>query len=244
MGGKFVLFDPASKKFHQLDDQKIPEPFAGQRGRLRELWTKPAHDSRRGYQSAIVSRWRLGPNPVLCCLLDSVSGRTRWMRLRILIVLIVLALGAVVVIVGFAQIKLDAIQEPGQFETDLATRAKHILIRWNSRDGILPAPTNLPARFEEGNKLYRTERAACHGLDGRTPTDTGRWMYPRAADLTSPDVQQYADRELFWNIKNGIRLSGMPAFARVKSDEHIWNLVQYIKTLPENAHPKSGGAAQ
>jgi mono/diheme cytochrome c family protein len=166
------------------------------------------------------------------------------MRFRILIVFIVLALGAVVVIVGFAQIKLDAIQEPGQLETYLATRAKHILIRWNSRAGIPPAPTDLPASIEEGDKLYGTECAACHGLDARTPTESDRWMYPRAADLTSSEVQQYADRELFWIIKNGIRLRGMPAFARVESDEHIWNLVQYIKSLPENAHQKSGGAAQ
>ncbi len=55
--------------------------------------------------------------------------------------------------------------------------------------------------------------------------DAGRWMYPRAADLTSREVQRYSDRELFWIIKNGIRLSGMPAFAKVESDEHIWDIV-------------------
>jgi type 1 fimbria pilin len=30
-GGKFVLFDPASKKYHNLDDQKKPAPLAGQK---------------------------------------------------------------------------------------------------------------------------------------------------------------------------------------------------------------------
>jgi hypothetical protein len=30
-GRKFVLFDAASKKYHNLDDQKKPEPFAGQK---------------------------------------------------------------------------------------------------------------------------------------------------------------------------------------------------------------------
>jgi mono/diheme cytochrome c family protein len=56
-------------------------------------------------------------------------------------------------------------------------------------------------------------------------------MYPRASDLTSLGVQQYSDRELFWIIKNGIRLSGMPGFGKVESDEHIWDLVNYIRTL-------------
>ena len=31
MGGKFVLYDPASKTTYQLDDQKKPEQFAGEK---------------------------------------------------------------------------------------------------------------------------------------------------------------------------------------------------------------------
>jgi mono/diheme cytochrome c family protein len=45
-------------------------------------------------------------------------------------------------------------------------------------------------------------------------------------------VQQYSDPELFWIVKNGIRLSGMPGFGKVESDEHIWDLVRYLRTLP------------
>jgi mono/diheme cytochrome c family protein len=165
------------------------------------------------------------------------------MKRWILVVLIGLALAAVVVIVGFTQIKLDALQEPGHLETAFATGAKHLLVRWSSREGIPPAPTNLQASIEEGDKLYATDCSMCHGPDGHTPTDSGRWMYPRAADLASPEVQQYSNRELFWIVKNGIRLSGMPAFGRVESDEHIWNLTHYLRTLRESAHPESGGNA-
>ena len=43
-------------------------------------------------------------------------------------------------------------------------------------------------------------------------------------DLTSSDVQGYSDPELFWIVKNGIRLSGMPAFGKVESDEDIWTM--------------------
>jgi hypothetical protein len=72
-------------------------------------------------------------------------------------------------------------------------------------------------------------------IHSHTLTDSGRWMYPRASDLTSPAVQRYSDSELFWIVKNGIRLSGMPAFGRVESDEHIWNLVHYLRTLRRSA---------
>jgi mono/diheme cytochrome c family protein len=158
------------------------------------------------------------------------------MKRWILAVLIALALAAVVVIVGLTQIRLDALQEPGHFETFFATQVKYLLVRWSSREGIPSAPTNLPASIEEGGKLYATDCSMCHGPDGHTPTDSGRWMYPRASDLTSSAVQHYSGPELFWIVKNGIRLSGMPAFGRVESDEHIWNLVHYVKTLRASAH--------
>jgi hypothetical protein len=48
----------------------------------------------------------------------------------------------------------------------------------------------------------------------RAKQPPGQWMYPRASDLTSKQVQSYSDRELFWIIQNEIRFTGMPAFAK------------------------------
>jgi mono/diheme cytochrome c family protein len=164
------------------------------------------------------------------------------MKRWVLVIVIAIALAAVAMFVGLTQVRLDAIREPGYVETVFASQAKHLLIGWSSRKGIPPAPANLQASIEEGDKLYATDCTMCHGSDGRTPTDNGRWMYPRASDLTSRDVQQYSDRELFWIVKNGIRLTGMPAFGKVESDDHIWNLVHYVRTLrasgPEG-HPEA-----
>jgi mono/diheme cytochrome c family protein len=128
---------------------------------------------------------------------------------------------------------LSALPEPGRTETFLATRAKHYLIHRRSHDARLRAPGDQQVRIKEGERLFGTECGACHGNSGHNPTDAGRWMYPRAADLTSRDCQSYSDRELFWIVKNGIRLSGMPAFGKVESDEHIWDLVFYIRSLPK-----------
>jgi mono/diheme cytochrome c family protein len=57
-------------------------------------------------------------------------------------------------------------------------------------------------------------------------------MYPRAADLTSKQVQSYSDQELFWIINNGIRFTGMPGFGKLETLDHIWDLVNYVRTLP------------
>jgi mono/diheme cytochrome c family protein len=129
----------------------------------------------------------------------------------------------------------SALSEPGKMETDGATTALRILVwRRASSEVIPPAPANRQASVDEGDKLYGIDCGDCHGLDGHTPTDEGRWMYPRAANLVSSQVQKYSNRELFWIVKNGIRLTGMPAFGKVETDEHIWNLIDYLRTLPRS----------
>ena len=158
---------------------------------------------------------------------------------RLLIAAGVVVVFAVTGIFAFLSIPLGAVEEPTALETWAATRAKHLLVERASRTGIPPTPRDLPSSLAQGDKVFGVDCAACHGMDGHRPTDAGRWMYPRAADLTSKEVQSYSNRELFWIIKNGIRLSGMPAFAKVESDEHIWDLVLYLRTLPGAANPKA-----
>ncbi|MCU1235652.1 MAG: Cytochrome [Candidatus Solibacter sp.] len=58
-----------------------------------------------------------------------------------------------------------------------------------------------------------------------------------------------SDGELFYIIENGIRLSGMPAWASGHGEEDSWKLVHFIRHLPqlsfseqkemENLNPKS-----
>ena len=129
-----------------------------------------------------------------------------------------------------SEFSLSALPEPGRVETYLATKAKHYLVQKGSRRSSPPPPADIQASVKEGDDLFGTECAACHGMRGDDATDAGRWMYARAAGLTSREVQSYSDCELFWVIRNGIRLSGMPAFGRVETDEHIWDLVRYVRT--------------
>ena len=56
-------------------------------------------------------------------------------------------------------------------------------------------------------------------------------MSPRAPDLSTSLVRQWTDTELFWIIKNGIRMTGMPGFDRIHSDEEIVDLVWYVRSL-------------
>ena len=157
---------------------------------------------------------------------------------------IVIVIVSVVLLAGggllASQFSLSALPEPGRAETLLATKAKHFLVAKGSREGVPSEFPNTAVSAAEGDKLYGAECAMCHGMNGRTPSETGRWMYPRAADLTSLEVQSYSNREMFWIVKNGIRLSGMPAFGKVESDEHIWSLIHYLRSLNSSAGKNAG----
>jgi len=131
----------------------------------------------------------------------------------------------------FSNFSLAAVREPGRNETYMATKAKHLLVARATREGVPPPPVDRAASAAQGDELYAIRCSLCHGQDGRTPSPMGQWMYPRAADLTSAAVRGYSDEELFWILKNGIRLSGMPGFGKLESDEHLWNVVDHLHTL-------------
>jgi mono/diheme cytochrome c family protein len=143
-----------------------------------------------------------------------------------------LAFGVVLIGIRLTHFSLTALKEPSPLETRLANLAKHSVIHLASRHGIPPPPVDLRASVEAGGTHFGLDCAICHGIDGRSQTPAGQWMYPRATDLTSKQVQSYSDRELFWIINNGIRFTGMPGFGKLETPDHIWGLVKYMRTLP------------
>jgi mono/diheme cytochrome c family protein len=57
-------------------------------------------------------------------------------------------------------------------------------------------------------------------------------FYPEPPDL-SKGKGDMSPAELFWIIKNGIKMSAMPAFGPIHKDEEIWSIVAFLKRLPE-----------
>ena len=151
----------------------------------------------------------------------------------------VLVLAAVLIAIALLQFNLSARQEPGPVETAISNRAKRFFIRRASRHGVPPRPVDLKSSIENGGAQYGLECSICHADDGHAQKEPGQWQYPRAADLTSKRVQSYSDEELFWIIQNGIRNTGMPSFAKVETPDHIWDLVNYVRTLRADLRTQS-----
>jgi len=125
-------------------------------------------------------------------------------------------------------------KQPSKVETALANMAKDVAIPIEAETLANPLPANDDV-VSQGRQVYSQSCAVCHGPDGRGSTDLGRNMYPPAMDLSSPHVQHWRDAELFWIIQNGVRLTGMPSWKPVLSENDTWALVEFLRGLPNDA---------
>ncbi|MGA7982571.1 MAG: cytochrome c [Chromatiaceae bacterium] len=73
--------------------------------------------------------------------------------------------------------------------------------------------------------------ARCHGAPGRDPFLGARDMNPPPPDLGEVAGKR-SPSALFWMIKHGIRMTGMPAWGATHSDDQLWEMVAFIKQLP------------
>ena len=153
----------------------------------------------------------------------------------------IVVLAVVLIAIASIRFNLSALPEPGPFETSVSNRGKRFFVHRASQQGIPPRPVNTKASIERGGEHYGLDCSVCHADDGHGQRSPGQWMHPRAADLTSKETQSYSDDELFWIIQNGIRFTGMPAFGKVETPDHIWDLVNYVRTLPGNLQSKDSG---
>jgi mono/diheme cytochrome c family protein len=103
-------------------------------------------------------------------------------------------------------------------------------IKAHAADIAVPAHLDEPAKVQMGVAPYAAHCAVCHGAPGVPKGDIAEGMYPQPPDLAVA-AQQYSAGELFWIIKHGIKMTGMPAWADY-SDEELWATVTFVKKLP------------
>lgn len=96
--------------------------------------------------------------------------------------------------------------------------------------GIEGAPPADSAALATGFHHFHAMCVQCHGAPGLERGELGQGMRPRPPRLEE-QVQEWTDAELFWIVKHGIRLAGMPAFGPTHSDEDLWAIVGFTRGL-------------
>ena len=94
----------------------------------------------------------------------------------------------------------------------------------------VPADLENHARLVDGASHFSTHCAVCHSGPGVEAENMAEGMCPRPPVLTNVSTR-YSPAELFWILKHGIKMSGMPAWAD-HGDEALWNIVALLEKLP------------
>jgi mono/diheme cytochrome c family protein len=96
-----------------------------------------------------------------------------------------------------------------------------------------PGSLDDQALIRAGAKAFATRGCvACHGGPGAPWEKFSEGLNPSPPDLkeVAPELQA---REVFWVVKNGIRMTGMPSFGSVGvPDQEIWSIAAFVKKLP------------
>ncbi|MEX0915848.1 MAG: cytochrome c [Wenzhouxiangellaceae bacterium] len=95
----------------------------------------------------------------------------------------------------------------------------------------------LPADFDDGDMWlagagdFSAMCDGCHGGPGQAVEAMGQGLNPPAPDLAEAAARM-SPEELFWVTRNGIRMTGMPAWGASHDDEALWPVVAFMTCLP------------
>jgi len=87
-----------------------------------------------------------------------------------------------------------------------------------------------PEKVIIGVEHYAAHCAVCHGAPGVPKGDIVRGLYPSPPDLAKV-TPLYTPAELFWILKHGVKMTGMPAWDD-HSDDELWATVGFLEKLP------------
>jgi mono/diheme cytochrome c family protein len=107
-------------------------------------------------------------------------------------------------------------------------RERSIAVRSNSIDAHYIED---PVRIAAGAKHYAALCVTCHLAPGVTKSEIRQGLYPHPPNLAQGELQQ--GQRAFWIIKHGIKMSAMPSWGKTLDDSAIWDVVAFVRKLPD-----------
>ena len=146
--------------------------------------------------------------------------------------LLMIALGSWVVL-HFGLFPIAASSRPDPLD-ELAPQVRDRAIARQARSiTVVPGKVG-PESIARGLVHYRENCMPCHGAPDGSPAEFSQGLNPGPPPLHEPQIQnRRTDTELFWIVKNGIRMTGMPAFYLNHSDDEIGDIVRFVRHLPK-----------
>jgi mono/diheme cytochrome c family protein len=112
----------------------------------------------------------------------------------------------------------------------LFEQARTRSIHFHARDIAVPAGLDNQTLILAGVTHFAEHCVVCHGAPGVERGDIAAGLSPHPPNLADA-AGFYTPGELFWIVKHGIRMTGMPAWGD-HSDDELWATVALIEKLP------------
>jgi len=96
----------------------------------------------------------------------------------------------------------------------------------------ISSPDNLASRASAGFQEFDEMCVPCHSAPGRERSEVGKGLQPRPPSLAKA-IERWSPSQIFWIVKNGIDMTGMPAFGSTHDDQTIWNIVALVSSLKD-----------
>ena len=134
--------------------------------------------------------------------------------------------------------------DPSYLEKVVARAARNLAIPRKARSEANPWNAS-PGILQDARESFLARCALCHGPDGSGQTGIGRSLYPRVPDLRLPQTQNLTDGQIRYIIRNGVRLTGMPGWAKPHDEQSddSWKLVLFIRSLCQLTEEEQGQEA-
>ena len=137
------------------------------------------------------------------------------------------AAGALVVYAGWYDISAtDQHLRPTYWLLDTAMKRS---VKWRAERIDVPDLDD-PKRVAIGASLYRAHCEQCHGAPGVAPQPFALGMTPVPAALVHT-ARAWPPAQMFWVVKEGIKMSGMPAWKYRMSDDEMWAVVAFLPAM-------------
>ena len=134
---------------------------------------------------------------------------------------------AVIAVTHLGLYPIGADNPPGHLERTLASRAMDVYADKHKPAGDNPIPPTA-ANLTDGANAYEQHCALCHGGAKPKISPLQNQFSPPAPQLINR-IPHDPPSWIFWVTKHGVRMTGMPAWTGILSDDEIWKIVAFIK---------------
>jgi mono/diheme cytochrome c family protein len=155
--------------------------------------------------------------------------RRRWFALVGGALLAVIGGASLLVYAGIYNVAADIPHTQPVFWLMTTVQERSIAVR--AAGAVVPPDLADPKRIEAGAGQYAEMCSGCHLAPGMKRTEISQGLYPRAPELRRGSGLTPAEE--FWVVKHGVKMSGMPAWGVTHNDELLWDVVAFLRKLPE-----------